>query len=121
MKTVLIADDEESHRTLVEITLGTPGLRVLHAADGDWAVELARRERPDLILLDWMMPGKTGIEVAEVLRSEPATADIAMLMLTAMDNEQARQQVRALGIWEYLVKPFSPLRLLECVRRALEV
>jgi len=119
MKTVLIADDEESHRTLVEITLGTPGLRVLHAADGDWAVELARRERPDLILLDWMMPGKTGIEVAEVLRSEPATADIAMLMLTAMDSEQARQRVRALGIREYLVKPFSPLQLLECVRRAL--
>jgi len=54
------------------------------------------------------------------LRSEPATADIAMLMLTAMDSEQARQRVRALGIREYLVKPFSPLQLLECVRRALE-
>jgi CheY-like chemotaxis protein len=72
-----------------------------HAADDDSAVELARRERPDLILLDWMMPGKTGIEVAEVLRREPATADIAMLMLTALDGEQRRQRVRALGIREY--------------------
>lgn len=79
MKTVLIADDEESLRTLIETTLEAPGLRVLHAADGNQAVELARREHPDLILLDWMMPGKTGIEVAEVLRSQPATADIAIL------------------------------------------
>lgn len=119
MKTVLIADDEENLRTLIETTLEAPGLRVLHAADGDQAVEVARREHPDLILLDWMMPGKTGIEVAEVLRSEPATADIAILMLTAMGQEQDRQRGLALGIRAYLVKPFSPLQLLECVQHAL--
>jgi len=119
MKTVLIADDEESLRTLIETTLEAPGLRVLHAANGNQAVELARREHPDLILLDWMMPGKTGIEVAEVLRGEPETADIAILMLTAMGHEQDRQRGLALGIRAYLVKPFSPLQLLECVRGAL--
>ncbi|HYN15257.1 MAG TPA: response regulator [Terriglobales bacterium] len=119
MKTVLIADDEESLRTLIETTLEAPGLRVLHAANGDQAVEVARREHPDLILLDWMMPGKTGIEVAEALRGEPATADIAILMLTAMGHEQDRQRGLALGIRAYLVKPFSPLQLLECVRHAL--
>ena len=119
MKTILIADDEECLRMLVETTLERPGLRVLHAADGNWAVDLARREHPDLILLDWMMPGKTGIDVAEMLRSEPATADIAMLMLTAMDSEQGRQRGRALGIQEYLLKPFSPLQLLGCVQRVL--
>jgi len=119
MKTVLIADDEESLRTLVETTLEAPGLRVLHAADGQQAVELARREHPDLILLDWMMPGKTGIEVAQVLRSQPATADIAILMLTGRGQEKDRQRGLALGIGAYLVKPFSPLQLLECVRRAL--
>ena len=119
MKTVLIADDEESLRALIETTLEAPGLRLLHAADGNQAVELARREHPDLILLDWMMPGKTGIEVAESLRSQPATADIAILMLTGRDQEQDRQRGLALGIGAYLVKPFSPLQLLECVRRAL--
>jgi two-component system phosphate regulon response regulator PhoB len=119
MKTILIADDEESLRTLIETTLEAPELRVLHAADGNQAVELARREHPDLILLDWMMPGKTGIEVAEVLRSEPATVDIAIVMLTGMGREQDRQRGLALGIRAYLVKPFSPLQLLECVRRAL--
>jgi len=103
MKTVLIADDEESLRTLIETTLEAPGLRVLHAANGDQAVELARREHPDLILLDWMMPGKTGIEVAEALRSEPATADIAILMLTGRNQEKDRQRGLALGIRAYLV------------------
>jgi len=120
MQTVLIADDEDSLRAVIEITLAGPGLRVLHAADGDRALELARQECPDLIVLDWMMPGKTGIEVAEVLRSEPATVDTAILMLTAMDSEQSRQCARTLGIREYLVKPFSPLQLLACVRRILE-
>jgi len=119
MKTILIADDEESLRTLIETTLEAPGLRLLQAADGDQAVALARHEHPDLILLDWMMPGKTGIEVAEVLRREPSTADIAILMLTAMDHEQDRKRGLALGIRAYLVKPFSPLQLLECVQGAL--
>jgi two-component system, OmpR family, phosphate regulon response regulator PhoB len=119
MKTALIADDEESLRTLIETTLEAPGLRVLHAANGNQAVELARREHPDLILLDWMMPGKTGIEVAEVLRGQPETADIAILMLTAMGHEQERQRGLALGIRAYLVKPFSPLQLLKCVQGAL--
>jgi two-component system phosphate regulon response regulator PhoB len=119
MKTILIADDEESLRTLIETTLEAPGLRILQAADGNQAVELARQEHPDLILLDWMMPGKTGIEVAGVLRSQPATADIAILMLTAMGQEQDRQRGLALGIRAYLVKPFSPLQLLECVQGVL--
>ncbi|HVP51111.1 MAG TPA: response regulator [Terriglobales bacterium] len=119
MKTILIADDEESLRTLIETTLEAPGLRILHAANGEQAVELARAEHPDLILLDWMMPGRTGIEVAETLRGEPSTADIAILMLTGRDREKDRQRGLALGIGAYLVKPFSPLQLLECVRRAL--
>jgi len=64
MKTILIADDEESLRTLIVTTLEAPGLRILQAADGNEAVELARQEHPDLVLLDWRMPGKTGIEVS---------------------------------------------------------
>lgn len=119
MQTILIADDEESLRTLIETTLEAPELRILQAANGNDAVEVARREHPDLILLDWMMPGKSGIEVAEVLRQEPATADIAILMLSGRNREQDRQRGLALGVRAYLVKPFSPLQLLECVRGVL--
>jgi len=119
MKTVLIADDEESLRALIETTLEAPGLRILQAANGDEAAELARREQPDLILLDWMMPRKTGIEVAEALRNDPSTAHISIIMLTGRNQEKDRQRGLALGIGAYLAKPFSPLQLLECVRRAL--
>jgi len=119
MQTVLIADDEESLRTLIETTLEAPGLRILQAANGDQAVEVARREHPDLILLDWVMPGRSGIEAAELLRREPATADIAIVMLTGRHQEQDRQRGLALGIRAYLVKPFSPLQLLQCVRGVL--
>lgn len=119
MQTILIADDEESLRTLIDTTLEAPGLRLLQAANGDQAVEIARREHPDLILLDWMMPGKTGIEVAEALQRDPVTAEIAIVMLTGRNQERDRQRGLALGIRAYLIKPFSPLQLLECVRDVL--
>jgi len=119
MQTILIADDEESLRTLIETTLEAPGLRILLAADGNQAMEVTRREHPDLILLDWMMPGKSGIEVAEVLRRDAATADIAIIMLTGRNQERDRQRGLAVGIRAYLIKPFSPLQLLECVRGVL--
>jgi len=119
MPTILIADDEESLRTLIETTLEAPGLRILHAANGDETVEMARRDHPDLILLDWMMPGKSGIAVAEELRTEAATADIAIVMLTGRNQERDRQRGLALGVRAYLIKPFSPLQLLDCVRGVL--
>ena len=119
MQTILIADYEESLRTLIETTLEAPGLRILLAADGNQAMEVTRREHPDLILLDWMMPGKSGIEVAEVLRRDAATADIAIIMLTGRNQERDRQRGLAVGIRAYLIKPFSPLQLLECVRGVL--
>jgi DNA-binding response OmpR family regulator len=80
---------------------------------------MARREHPDLMLLDWRMPGKSGIEVARELRADPATADIPIVMLTAMGTEEDRRQGFELGVSAYLVKPFSPLVLLECVQELL--
>lgn len=119
MKTILIADDEESLRVLIQTTLESSDLRILQAADGNAALELARAEHPDLIVLDWMMPGKTGIEVAEALRRDPATAGIPILMLTAMAQEKDRKQGLALGVEGYLIKPFSPLELLQRVHEML--
>jgi two-component system, OmpR family, phosphate regulon response regulator PhoB len=119
MKTILLADDEESLRMLVEMTLENPDVRILHAANGDATLAMARREHPDLMLLDWRMPGKSGIEVARELRADPATADIPIVMLTAMGTEEDRRQGFELGVCAYLVKPFSPLVLLECVQELL--
>lgn len=116
MKTILIADDDKSFRDLIQITLQTPDIHIFQAADGDEALQLARQEHPELIVLDWRMPGKTGLEVAEALRRDPATADIAILMLTAMGQEEDRKQGLALGVQGYLIKPFSPLELLKRVQ-----
>ncbi|MBV9088232.1 MAG: response regulator [Acidobacteria bacterium] len=119
MKTILLADDEESLRALVEMTLECSDIRILHAATGEAALDVARREHPDLMLLDWRMPAKSGIDVARELRADPKTADIVIVMLTAMGSEEDRRQGFDLGVRAYLVKPFSPLVLLECVQELL--
>ncbi len=119
MKTILIADDEQLLRDLVETTLSTPELRILKAADGKTALELARREHPDLLLLDLMMPGLPGIEVARDLLDDPATADIPIIILTGAAGDEDRKQGLALGVCAYLVKPFSPLELLDRVREVV--
>ncbi|MBI3302020.1 MAG: response regulator [Deltaproteobacteria bacterium] len=119
MKTILLADDETNLRMLVCTTLDDPQYRILEAANGTAALELARQEHPDLLVLDWMMPGMTGIEVAKALRRDPATAQIPIIMLTAKGQGTDREQGRALGTYAYLVKPFSPLELLEKVQKVL--
>ncbi len=119
MKTILIADDEQLLRDLVETTLSTPELRILKAADGETALELARREHPDLLLLDLMMPGLPGIEVARDLLEHPATADIPIIILTGAAGDEDREQGLALGVRAYLIKPFSPLELLDRVREVV--
>ncbi len=121
MKTILIADDEESLRKLMHTTLEDPNHSILLAADGLEALEAARNQRPDLVILDWMMPGMTGLEVARELRADPATAHIPILMVTAMGQERDRKQGVALGVQAYLVKPFSPLELLRKVQEIFKV
>jgi two-component system phosphate regulon response regulator PhoB len=119
MKTILLADDETNLRTLVRTTLDDPQYRILEAADGTTALELARRQPPDLLVLDWMMPGVNGIEVAKTLRQDPATAHIPIILLTARGQETDKAQGHSLGTYAYLVKPFSPLELLQKVQEAL--
>lgn len=120
MKTILIADDEKEARILVHITLADPRYRIIETSDGNTALELARKEKPDLLLLDWMMPHMSGPEVAEALRKDPLTANIPIIMLTAMGEEKDKQLARDLGVFAYVVKPFNPLALRERVRALLE-
>jgi two-component system phosphate regulon response regulator PhoB len=119
MKRILLADDEANLRMLVHTTLDDPEYQILEAEDGATALTLARQERPDLLVLDWMMPGMAGIEVARALRNDAQTANIPIIMLTAKGQEKDKEQGRALGASAYLVKPFSPLELLEKVQEIL--
>jgi DNA-binding response OmpR family regulator len=119
MKTILLVDDEAHLRLLVHTTLDNPAYRILQASDGLAALDLARKEYPDLLVLDWMMPGMSGIEVAGALRQDPTTCHIPIIMLTAKGQEADKEQGRAVGTYAYLVKPFSPLELLEKVQEVL--
>lgn len=117
---VLLADDDAGLRRLVGTTLGSDDFDLLQATDGDEALEVARRELPDLILLDVNMPRLNGFEVCRQLKADPATAGIKVVMLTARANESDRVQGREAGADEYFVKPFSPVQLLDKVYSLLE-
>ena len=119
MTKVLIADDEPSMRALVRLTLKSHRFEILEAEDGEHALELARRELPDLLFLDWTMPGISGLDVCRQLREEPATAELRVVMLTARTQDFDRLAATAVGVDDYITKPFSPLRLLEKVRETL--
>ena len=119
MTKVLIADDEPSMRALVRLTLESHRFEILEAEDGERALELARRELPDLLFLDWTMPGISGLDVCRQLREEPATAELRVVMLTARTQDFDRLAATAVGVDDYITKPFSPLRLLEKVHETL--
>jgi two-component system phosphate regulon response regulator PhoB len=116
---VLIADDQANMRALVRLTLETGRFEIFEAHDGDVALEVARREQPDLVFLDWTMPGMPGVDVCRALRDDPATADMRIVMLTARSQAEDRETAQAMGADDYITKPFSPIQLLEKVRDVL--
>lgn len=119
VKTILIADDEEDLRLLVQVTLENPSYQILTAVDGFSAVDAISSHIPDLLILDWMMPGLSGCEVVKILRQNPDTANIPVVMLTAKDGIESRKQMASLDLAGYLVKPFSPLELIQIVQEVL--
>jgi DNA-binding response OmpR family regulator len=119
MAKVLIADDQPNMRQLVRLTLETGQFEILEAPDGDAALEVARTEVPDLLFLDWTMPGMAGVDVCRALREDPATAGIRIVMLTARSQDSDRRHAEAMGADDYITKPFSPIELLEKVRDVL--
>ena len=108
---VLVVDDEADIVALVAYHLVKAGYRVSTASSGPDAIAAARQERPALVVLDLMLPGASGYDVLEQLRAQPATRDIAVLMLTARREEQDRIRGLSLGADDYLTKPFSPQEL----------
>jgi len=119
MSHILIADDEESIGSLLRATLEGPDSRVTHATNGPEALLLVQEHKFDLIILDWMMPGKSGIDVLRELRQRPETATIPIIMLTARGQMKDQELALRLGAAGYLMKPFSPLELLEKISKIL--
>ncbi len=117
--TVLVCDDEPVLRMLVRAALDNGRYTVVEACDGDEALARTRSARPDLILLDMMMPGRSGHEVLRALRGDPATAETPVIMLTARAQQSDREAMNRAGATAYLTKPFSPLGLASLVEEVL--
>ena len=119
-QTILVVDDEPQIVEVVRDYLKQGGYRVLAARDGQTALTLARHERPDLIVLDLMLPGgMDGLEVCRRLRRDPALADVPIIMLTARIAEADRLIGLELGADDYVTKPFSPREVVARVRAVL--
>ena len=119
-KKVLIADDEQNIVISLEFLMKREGYQVEVANDGEEAVRRIRASRPDLVLLDVMMPKKSGFEVCQEIRSDPEMAGVRILMLTAKGRDTEVAKGLALGAVAYMTKPFSTRELVDKVRSLLE-
>lgn len=116
---VLIVEDEDALVTLLRYNLEKEGFRSASAGDGDEALVMIKEETPDLILLDWMLPLTSGIEVCRQLRRQPETRDVPVIMLTARGEEGDKVRGLNSGADDYITKPFSPSELMARVRAVL--
>ena len=119
MKHVLIADDEANIVISLEFLMKREGHRVTIARDGDAALAAIRAERPDLVLLDVMMPGKSGFDVCQAVRGDESLAGVKILMLSAKGRDTDLAKGSALGADAYMTKPFSTRELADKVREML--
>ena len=119
MTKILIAEDEPDIRELVAFTLRFAGYEVVTGSNGEEAVELAKREFPDLILLDVRMPRLTGYDACKQIKAMPDLKDVPVVFLSAKGQESEIQDGMNAGAEEYLLKPFAPDQLTERVRAVL--
>jgi len=118
-KRVLIVDDEAYVIRSLGFVLQRAGYAVLEARDGQQALEVIHRERPDLVILDIMLPGVDGYEVCRQVKSSEEFCSIPVVMLTAKGQDVDREQALAAGADEYMTKPFSPSRAVETINSLL--
>jgi DNA-binding response OmpR family regulator len=118
-KKILLADDEEDIKAVVSLYLKSRGYEVITAFDGLAALDMARAEKPDLILLDVMMPVVNGFEVCTRLKADEATRHIPVVMLSAMAQSESVDKGLSAGAVDYVVKPFEPSRLGAVIDRLL--
>ena len=116
---VLVVDDEAPIRLLCRVNLEAEKMEVLEAGDGPTGLEMARKEHPDVILLDVMMPGLDGWRVAEELLEDPATSSIPIVFLTARAELRDRARGLDLGGLDYVTKPFNPVELAPLIQNLI--
>lgn len=122
MKRVLIVEDQADIRKLIRMTLEFEPFEIHEAADGAEGLRLAQAVQPDLMLLDVMMPGELdGLQVCQRVRAHPALQDVRIVLLTARGQVKDREAGQQAGADEYLIKPFSPLQLIETIERLVPV
>lgn len=117
---ILVADDEPHILRIVKDKLSNAGFKVIATTNGEEALEAAKAQRPDLILLDVMMPKMNGFEVCASLRADKSFDSTPIILLTARGQESDMKAGLEAGATEYITKPFSPRQLLETVRQRLE-
>jgi two-component system phosphate regulon response regulator PhoB len=118
-KTILVVDDEAPIRDMLRIALEMADYSVMEAADAQDAHALIIDAKPDLVLLDWMMPGTSGIELARRLKRDDVTKDVPIIMLTAKGEEDNKVQGLEVGADDYITKPFSPRELVARLKAVL--
>ena len=120
MKKILIVDDQVEVRELVEVTLRVDDYEIFQAESGERAIEIARAEKPDLIIMDIMMPGgMDGLEATRIIKGDPVTKECTVIMLTAKGQQADREIGLEAGAVDYFAKPFSPLDLMRKVEDVL--
>lgn len=119
MRKLLIVDDEDGVRALVRITLDNASFEILEARDGGEALRMARLHRPDLVLLDVMLPDGSGIDICRTLKNDPDTAATSVVMLTAKAQTSDFGEAEDAGADGYFTKPFSPIALVHKVETVL--
>ena len=118
-KKILIIDDEPDLVAVLSFRLEAHGFGVVSALNGSTGLEKAKSDKPDLILLDLMMPGMDGFQVAKRLKDDPNTAGIPIIVFTAAVNPELSQRVSEISALDYITKPFEPKDLLEKVKKVL--
>jgi two-component system cell cycle response regulator DivK len=117
--TVLYVEDNEYNRKIVRQLLSRTTYRLQEAADGERALAMVRQERPDLVLMDVQLPNVSGLEVTRMLRADPSTAHVPIIVVTSFALSGDDQKAMAAGASAYLAKPYSPRELLALIRRFL--
>ena len=115
-KKIMVVDDEPYIARVIKFKLEQEGYTVISANDGQSGLQKIREEKPDLVLLDVMMPGLSGYEVCQKIKEDAELAGIPVVILTAKGQERDREQGLTMGPSDYITKPFSPNRLLELVK-----
>lgn len=118
-ESILIVEDDENIQQLVGYNLAKAGFHVLYAENGEQALATVKREQPDLLVLDLMLPGLNGFDVCRILRKDPLTRSLTIIMLTAKSEENDVSAGLDLGADDYITKPFSPRILVSRIKAAL--